>query len=119
VASGVTGSGEGVAALGNPSQPLGTTGIQTFKISRLLSPLARIRTPRVTPELQAQGPQIPGGSRLLTVREVAERLRVCTSTVYKLCAMGKLRHVRISNAIRIPETAVADPGCLSAGSTSW
>jgi excisionase family DNA binding protein len=48
------------------------------------------------------------------VREVAERLRVCTSTVYKLCAMGKLRHVRVSNAIRIPETAVADHGLHTA-----
>jgi len=42
-----------------------------------------------------------GKGRLLTVREVAKRLRVCPSTVYKLCAEGKLAHVRVSNAIRV------------------
>jgi excisionase family DNA binding protein len=35
------------------------------------------------------------------VREVAARLGVSTSTVYQLCAEGKLVHVRIANAIRI------------------
>ncbi len=38
---------------------------------------------------------------LLTVREVAERLRLSTATVYKLCASGKLPHVRVSNAVRV------------------
>jgi len=45
-------------------------------------------------------------TRLLSVREAASHLRVSTSTVYKLCAEGKLRHVRVSNAIRIPEAAL-------------
>lgn len=46
--------------------------------------------------------------RLLSVREVASRLGVCTSTVYKLCAEGRLAHVRISNAIRVrPEVLSA------------
>jgi excisionase family DNA binding protein len=44
--------------------------------------------------------------RLLTVREVAVRLGVCTSTVYKLCAEGKLAHVRLANAIRIAREAL-------------
>jgi excisionase family DNA binding protein len=38
---------------------------------------------------------------LLTVREVAELLRVRPATIYKLCSIGRLPHVRISNAIRI------------------
>jgi excisionase family DNA binding protein len=42
-----------------------------------------------------------GAERLLTVREVAERLGVCTATVYGLCTRGELPHVRVSNAIRI------------------
>jgi excisionase family DNA binding protein len=50
--------------------------------------------------------QVPT-DRLLTVREVAARLGVCTSTVYKLCAEGKLAHIRLSNAIRIAPDAVA------------
>jgi excisionase family DNA binding protein len=46
--------------------------------------------------------------RLLTVREVAERLGVCTATVYGLCERGELPHVRVSNAIRIRPAAVED-----------
>jgi excisionase family DNA binding protein len=38
---------------------------------------------------------------LLTMREVADRLRVCRATVYKLCDAGELAHVRIANAIRV------------------
>jgi len=41
------------------------------------------------------------GARLLTVREVAARLAVSTATVYSLCERGQLRHVRVSNAIRV------------------
>jgi excisionase family DNA binding protein len=43
---------------------------------------------------------------LLTVREVAEKLRICTATVYRLCESGELGHVRISNAVRVPESAL-------------
>jgi excisionase family DNA binding protein len=39
---------------------------------------------------------------LLTVREVAARLRLSTATVYRLCADGAIKHVRVSNAVRIP-----------------
>jgi len=46
-------------------------------------------------------------TRLLSVRETASLLRVSTSTVYKLCAEGRLQHVRVSNAIRISESALA------------
>jgi excisionase family DNA binding protein len=42
---------------------------------------------------------------LLSVLEVARRLNVATSTVYKICAEGKLPHARVSNAIRVPEAA--------------
>ena len=42
-----------------------------------------------------------GIERLLTVRQVAQRLGVCAATVYKLCALGRLRHVRVVNVIRV------------------
>ncbi|MEK7703648.1 MAG: helix-turn-helix domain-containing protein [Myxococcota bacterium] len=48
-----------------------------------------------------------GADHLLSVRQVAERLGVCTATVYKLCDRGDLAHVRVSNAIRIPLAAAA------------
>jgi excisionase family DNA binding protein len=37
---------------------------------------------------------------LLTVADVARRLRLSRATVYQLVAEGKLSHVRIGNAIR-------------------
>ncbi len=38
---------------------------------------------------------------LLTIAEVAQRLRVCNQTVYKLCERGALVHVRIVDSIRV------------------
>src|SRR5712692_3760290 len=49
---------------------------------------------RLLPERRAEPP-------LLTVRQVAERLGVCTATVYRLCDRGQLTHVRVLHAIRI------------------
>ena len=37
------------------------------------------------------------------MKEVAARLRVCTATVYRLCAAGELRHFRVGASIRIRE----------------
>jgi excisionase family DNA binding protein len=45
--------------------------------------------------------------QLLTVREVADRLRVSRATVYRLVASGALPVLRVSNSIRIPEAALA------------
>jgi len=44
---------------------------------------------------------LPSPPPLLTVREVARRLRVRPVTVYRLCERGELAHIRVSNAIRI------------------
>jgi len=41
---------------------------------------------------------------LLTVREVATALGVCTATVYKLCEKGELQHVRVLHTIRVART---------------
>jgi excisionase family DNA binding protein len=41
---------------------------------------------------------------LLTVAEMARRLRMSKATVYKLVAEGKLPHVRVGNAIRFLES---------------
>ena len=64
----------------------------------------------------------PGGfldEPVLTVRGVAERLRVSTATVYALCRRGELAHHRVSNAIRIPERALADYLTGASSSTAW
>ena len=46
------------------------------------------------------------GARLLTVREVADRLAVCTATVYTLCKQGRFRFIRVAGAIRIDPASV-------------
>ncbi|MCA1828589.1 MAG: helix-turn-helix domain-containing protein [Myxococcales bacterium] len=51
---------------------------------------------------------LPGIEQLLTVRQVAQLLGVCTATVYKWATTGLLPHVRIVNVIRVP------PGDLAA-----
>jgi excisionase family DNA binding protein len=45
--------------------------------------------------------------QLLTVREVATRLRVLRATVYRLVQAGALLALRGSNSIRIPTAALA------------
>lgn len=45
---------------------------------------------------------------LLTVREVAARLRVSDESVYRLVRSNKLRAVRIGELWRIPQSAVHD-----------
>jgi excisionase family DNA binding protein len=49
---------------------------------------------------------VQGAEDLLTVREAARLLRVSTATIYKLCTNGHLAHIRVSNAIRIPRSAL-------------
>jgi excisionase family DNA binding protein len=43
---------------------------------------------------------------LLTVKDVADRLRVCTKTVGRLMAAGALPTVKVGRATRIPATAL-------------
>jgi len=45
-------------------------------------------------------------------KDVADRLRVCTATVYRLCAAGQLPYFRIGAAIRIREQDLAVFGRL-------
>jgi excisionase family DNA binding protein len=50
-----------------------------------------------------------GADSLLTVKEVAARLRTSAATVYGLCASGRLAHERIStHGIRIRASDLGD-----------
>ena len=71
-------------------------------------PFAPIRSPFVTrllPGSAATAARLEvlrgGKDGLLSVREAAEHLGLCTATIYGLCADGALPHIRILNAIRI------------------
>jgi excisionase family DNA binding protein len=63
-----------------------------------------IRRDFATPLLQGER---GAEERLLTVKEAALALRVCTATVYRMCERGNLPHVRVSNAVRIPSVALS------------
>ncbi len=82
--------------------------VQTRTIDEAAEPISMLvpagfGTPFNAPAMQ--GTSRPAKeTKLLTVREVAARLRVSTATVYALCATGRLPHARIStHAIRIFE----------------
>ncbi len=49
---------------------------------------------------------IPGDD-LLTVKEVAAILKVCTATVYKIIDRGELPHTRVLNSIRVRKSDLA------------
>ena len=54
-----------------------------------------------TPLLLTGHPEEPEGpTRLLSVRQVADMLGLCTKTIYELVARGVLPHVRLLNTIR-------------------
>lgn len=75
-------------------------------VSHRLAVGGPIRTPLGPPVVRLLA--IDGGaSRLLTVRQVAERLAVSTATAYALVECGELAHVRVSNAIRIAPVDLA------------
>jgi len=45
---------------------------------------------------------VDGGRHdLLSVRQIAKRLGMCSRTVYEFVERGELPHVRVSNAIRV------------------
>ena len=82
------------------SQPVGNPGSDPALAVQPLAPDGTLATPHGAPVVRNSG---GAGrlARLLTVREVAERLAVCTATVYALCERGDIQHLRVSNAIRV------------------
>jgi excisionase family DNA binding protein len=55
-----------------------------------------------SPSLLSHAPDV----ELLTVREVAETLRVSTMTIYRLADAGLITSVRIGQSIRLSRTSV-------------
>jgi excisionase family DNA binding protein len=89
-------------APGHPaSYPLDNTGVDGAADSHTLAPLPPVATPFGALVVRGEVRQ------LLTVREVAARLRVSRATVYRLVQAGALPVLRISNSIRIPEAALS------------
>ena len=90
----------GVVPVHLASYPFDNTGVAGGAGSHTVAPLPPVATPF--------GALVVRGEvgRLLTVREVAGRLRVSRATVYRLVQAGALPVLRISNSIRIPDLAL-------------
>ena len=117
VASGVTAAEPGLAGIGQSLQPPANTRFGSRSDSSTSPGLGAFSRPRVTPGLQSPSVKSVPSERLLSVRQVAGRLGVSTSTIYALCQKGGLPHVRVSNAIRVApgalEELVGGGACLT------
>ena len=82
------------------SQPVGNPGGGPDAAVHPLAPDGTLATPHGAPVVR-EFEGVVGAFRLLTVRDLAARLAVCTATVYALCERGEIRHLRVSNAIRV------------------
>jgi excisionase family DNA binding protein len=105
VTSGVTEDsrvGSGLHEAFNSLTLLGLSETVGVRPTRLLSPFPEAFGPTLVQEMPRRATAV----QFLTVREVAARLRVSSATVYRLCAEAKLRHVRVSNALRITEAGL-------------
>ena len=91
---------DGVAPGASASQPYENAGGDLAAAVHPLAPDGSLATPHGAPVVR-KSETVVGAGRLLTVREVADRLAVCTATIYALCERSEIRHVRISNAIRV------------------
>ena len=92
------------------SQSVGSARVGVGGRVHALHGIAPVSSPFAAPVLQASmrgAASTRVALRLLKVREVAELLGVSTATVYALCKRGALRHVRVANAIRVPEEALS------------
>ena len=98
------------------SQAVGTIQIETRSVSSESPTLAPNSSQFVSPVCPPKTTLLLNGAgstkavetveRMLSVRDVAERLGVRPVTVYRLCAKGKLEHVRVLNAIRVGKDAI-------------
>jgi excisionase family DNA binding protein len=57
-----------------------------------------------TPKLPK--PELPAAPRLLTIRDVAERLQVSGRTIHRLVANGDISVIRIGRSVRVSEAAL-------------
>jgi excisionase family DNA binding protein len=104
----------GLASSGSGLQTIGKKGLQTgspVHPVQGVAPNSRSFAAYVLQQKEPAGPTktrapAPSG-RLLSVREAAEALGVCTATLYTIVERGELPHVRISNAIRIAPSDLA------------
>jgi len=99
---------KGIAGVHNGSQPVGIVqdgGSIVVQPSQAFTGISKNFTSPVLPlSLGARRADLQvtdGGDEWLTVREVADTLKVCTATVYKIIDRGELPHMRVLNSVRV------------------
>jgi len=89
-----------VSSGGIASQEPEITGDAELAASDGVAESGCVETPFGAPVVRRIGPDPGPHERLLTVREVAARLGVCTALIYRLCAWDELAVLRIGGALR-------------------
>jgi len=89
-----------VSSGGIASQEPEITGDAELAASDGVAESGCVETPFGAPVVRRIGPDPGPHERLLTVREVAARLGVCTALIYRLCARDELAVLRIGGALR-------------------
>jgi excisionase family DNA binding protein len=60
----------------------------------------------MTKPIKLPNAQMPTAGRLLTIKDVAERLQVSGRTIHRLIAAGELTVCRIGRSVRVSEGAL-------------
>ena len=60
----------------------------------------------MTKPLKPPKPELPAAPRLVTIKDVAERLQVSGRTIHRLIAAGDLIVIRIGRSVRVSEQAL-------------
>jgi excisionase family DNA binding protein len=97
---------QGVSSVGTVSQPPEIPGRAEPAASDIVAESRYVAMPFGAPVVREVPPDPGPHERLLTVREVANRLGVCPALVYKLCQRNLLRSLRIGGAIRFQSEAI-------------
>ena len=96
------GSRQTYTSLIKSSQSLEITKPSGSDLRHDLAPLSRQLGPNWVQHLSSKQFSARGSRQaLLSIRQVAQFLHVSTATVYRLCEVGELAHLRVSHAIRV------------------
>lgn len=95
-----------VSGGGSGSQVMESTRDASPAVSHQVAPSGLAATPYGAPVVRSHAPDLGPHERLLKVRDVADRLNVCSALVYRLCERGELPSLRIGGALRFQAETV-------------
>ena len=96
----------GVASASTAPQPSEITGEAEPAASDRVAESGYVETPFGAPVVRELPPDPGPHERLLTAREIAARLGVCTALVYRMCQRNELPALRIGGSLRFTRETV-------------